>query len=314
MLTPRNLSDCEITQCKYVLNTNYDGGILSDPILLRLAENHWWYSISDSDLLLWAMGVAGNGKYDIKLVEPDVSPLQVQGPKSQNVIVDLFGSWVNDLQYYWCKETDLDGIPVVVSRTGWSGEIGYEVYLRDGKRGADLYEKIMAAGEPYKIAPTGPSQIRRVEAGIFSYFQDMRVTDNPYEIGMDRLVDLDMEADFCGKEALKQIKDEGIKRKLVGIEILGESITKIVPPTYTPGYFVPDHWPIDDAEGKEIGYVTSKCYSPRLEKNIAYAFIPIEHADKGSKFFINSPYGKLESVVVDLPFWDPKKQIPIGKA
>ena len=309
ILTPRNLSDCE-----YVLNTNYDGGILSDPILLRLAENHWWYSISDSDLLLWAMGVAGNGKYDIKLVEPDVSPLQVQGPKSQNVIVDLFGSWVNDLQYYWCKETDLDGIPVVVSRTGWSGEIGYEVYLRDGKRGADLYEKIMAAGEPYKIAPTGPSQIRRVEAGIFSYFQDMRVTDNPYEIGMDRLVDLDMEADFCGKEALKKIKEEGIKRKLVGIEILGESITKIVPPTYTPGYFVPDHWPIDDAEGKEIGYVTSKCYSPRLEKNIAYAFIPIEHADKGSKFFINSPYGKLESVVVDLPFWDPKKQIPIGKA
>ena len=149
---------------------------------------------------------------------------------------------------------------------------------------------------------------------IFSYFQDMRVTDNPYEIGMDRLVDLEMEADFCGKEALKQIKEEGIKRKLVGIEILGESITKIVPPTYTPGYFVPDHWPIDDAEGKEIGYVTSKCYSPRLEKNIAYAFIPIEHADKGSKFFINSPYGKLESVVVDLPFWDPKKQIPIGKA
>ena len=115
------------------------------------------------------------------------------------VILDLFGSWVNDLQYYWCKETDLDGIPVVVSRTGWSGEIGYEVYLRDGKRGADLYEKIMAAGEPYKIAPTVPSQIRRVEAGIFSYFQDMRVTDNPYEIGMDRLVDLDMEADFCGK-------------------------------------------------------------------------------------------------------------------
>ena len=113
MLTPRNLSDCEVTQCKYVLNTNYDGGILSDPILLRLAENHWWYSISDSDLLLWAMGVAGKNKYDIELREPDVSPLQVQGPKSNNVMVDLFGSWINDLKYYWCKETDLDGIPAV---------------------------------------------------------------------------------------------------------------------------------------------------------------------------------------------------------
>ena len=314
LLTPRNLADCEVYQCKYVLNTNYEGGILNDPILLKLAEDHWWYSISDSDLLLWAMGVAGKDQYDIKLVEPDVSPLQVQGPKSKNVMVDLFGSWINDLRYYWCKETELDGIPVVVSRTGWSGEIGYEVYLRNGSKGEDLYEKIMAAGEPYKIAPTGPSQIRRVEAGIFSYFQDMRVTDNPYEIGMDRLVDLDMEADFVGKEALKKIKEEGIKRKLVGIEILGDPITMIVPQEYTPGYFVPDHWPVNDTQGKEIGHVTSKCFSPRLKKNIAFAFVLIEHATKGSKVTINSPYGNLESVVVDLPFWDPKKQIPIGKA
>jgi len=186
--------------------------------------------------------------------------------------------------------------------------------LRNGSKGEDLYEKIMAAGEPYKIAPTGPSQIRRVEAGIFSYFQDMRVTDNPYEIGMDRLVDLDMEADFVGKEALKKIKAEGIKRKLVGIEILGDPITKIVPQEYTPGYFVPDHWPVNDTQGKEIGHVTSKCFSPRLKKNIAFAFVPIVHANKGSKVTINSPYGNLESVVVDLPFWDPKKQIPIGKA
>jgi aminomethyltransferase len=239
--------------------------------------------------------------------------LQVQGPKSKDVMVDLFGSWINDIRYYWCKETELDGIPVVVSRTGWSGEVGYEIYLRDGSRGADLYEKIMAAGEPYKIAPTGPSQIRRVEAGIFSYFQDMRVTDNPYEIGMDRLVDLDMEADFCGKEALKEIKAEGIKRKLVGIEILGDPITMIVPPEYTPGYFVPDHWPIHDTGGKEIGHVTSKCFSPRLKKNIAFAFVTIEQAEKGNKINIHSPYGKLESIVVDLPFWDPKKQIPLGK-
>ena len=142
----------------------------------------------------------------------------------------------------------------------------------------------------------------------------MRVTDNPFEIGMDRLVDLDMEADFVGKDALKKIKKEGIKRKLVGIEILGDPISKVVPPQYTPGYFVPDHWPVNNGDGKEIGYVTSKCFSPRLKKNIAYAFIPIEYSDKGSKMFINSPYGNLESVVVDLPFWDPKKQIPIGKA
>jgi len=310
LLTPRNLSDCQVNQCKYVLNTNYQGGILSDPILLRLAEDHWWYSISDSDLLLWAMGVAGKDKYDIELREPDVSPLQIQGPKSRALMNDLFGSWINDLKYYWCKQTDLDGIPVVVSRTGWSGEIGFEVYLRDGKRGADLYEKIMAAGKQHKIAPTGPSQIRRVEAGIFSYFQDMRVTDNPFEIGMDRLVDLEMEADFVGKEALKKIKKEGIKRKLVGVEILGDPISKVVPPQYTPGYFVPDHWPIFD-DKKEIGYVTSKCYSPRLKKNIGYAFIPIEYAKNDTEFEIRSPYANLKAKVVPLPFYDPKKRIPI---
>jgi aminomethyltransferase len=223
---------------------------------------------------------------------------------------ELFGSWINDLKYYWCKQTDLKGIPVVVSRTGWSGEIGYEIYLRDGKKGAELYEIIMAAGEKHKIAPTGPSQIRRVEAGIFSYFQDMRVTDNPFEIGMDRLVDLEMEADFVGKEALKKIKQEGIKRKLVGIEILGDPISKVVPPEYTPGYFVPDHWPIFD-DKNEIGYVTSKCYSPRLKKNIGYAFIPIDYAKNDTKFTIRSPYANLECKVVPLPFYDPKKQIPI---
>jgi aminomethyltransferase len=310
LLTPRNLSNCEVNQCKYVLNTNYQGNILSDPILLRLAEDHWWYSISDSDLLLWAMGVAGNNKYDIELREPDVSPLQIQGPKSRALMTDLFGSWINDLKYYWSKQTDLNGIPVVVSRTGWSGEIGFEVYLRDGKRGAGLYEKIMAAGKQYKIAPTGPSQIRRVEAGIFSYFQDMRVTDNPFEIGMDRLVDLEMEADFVGKEALKKIKKEGIKRKLVGIEILGDPISKVVPPQYTPGYFVPDHWPVYD-DKKEIGYVTSKCFSPRLKKNIGYAFIPIDYAKNDTEIEIRSPYANLKAKVVPLPFFDPRKRIPI---
>jgi len=169
---------------------------------------------------------------------------------------------------------------------------------------------IMAAGEKHKIAPTGPSQIRRVEAGIFSYFQDMRVTDNPFEIGMDRLVDLEMEADFVGKEALIKIKKEGIKRKLVGIEILGDPISKVVPPEYTPGYFVPDHWPVFD-DKEEIGYVTSKCFSPRLEKNIGYAFIPVGYAKEGTQFTIRSPYADLKAKVVPMPFYDPKKKIPI---
>jgi len=291
LLTPRNLSDCQVDQCKYVLNTNYEGGILSDPILLRIGKDHWWYSISDSDLLLWAMGVAGKDKYDIELKEPDVSPLQIQGPKSRALMNELFGSWINDLKYYWCKQTEIKGIPVVVSRTGWSGEIGYEVYLRDGKKGAELYEMIMAAGAKHKIAPTGPSQIRRVEAGIFSYFQDMRVTDNPFEIGMDRLVDLEMEADFVGKEALTQIKKEGLKKKLVGIEFGTERMKG----------WNEDYWPIMEND-KQIGQVTTAAYSPRLKKNIGYAMLPIERTEIGTKITILSRGDETGATVIKEPF------------
>jgi len=300
LLTPRNLSTCEVNQCKYVLNTNYQGGILSDPILLRLAEDHWWYSISDSDLLLWAMGVAGKDKYDIELREPDVSPLQIQGPKSRALMNDLFGSWINDLKYYWCKQTDLNGIPVVVSRTGWSGEIGYEIYLRDGKRGADLYEKIMAAGKQHKIAPTGPSQIRRVEAGIFSYFQDMRVTDNPFEIGMDRLVDLEMEADFVGKEALIRRKASP-QKQLVGLELDGHEIGAHGDCVHTSG-------------GRaQVGIITSGMRSPLLKKNIALCRMDVAHAELGTKVEVGKLDGhqkRIPAQVVKFPFYDPEKLKP----
>ena len=306
----RDATEIKPMRAKYVVLCNNMGGVLNDPVLLRLSKDEFWFSLADSDVGMYLQGVNHDNRFNVVVDEIDVCTIQIQGPKSRALMNDLFGSWINDLKYYWCKQTDLNGIPVVVSRTGWSGEIGYEVYLRDGKRGADLYEKIMAAGKQHKIAPTGPSQIRRVEAGIFSYFQDMRVTDNPFEIGMDRLVDLEMEADFVGKEALKKIKKEGIKRKLVGIEILGDPISKVVPPQYTPGYFVPDHWPVFD-DKKEIGYVTSKCFSPRLKKNIGYAFIPIDYAKNDTEIEIRSPYANLKAKVVPLPFFDPKKKIPI---
>ena len=147
-LTPRNLSQMAVGQCKYVLITNADGGLLNDPILLRLAENHFWISLADSDILLWAQGVAVHAGYDVTIREPDVSPLQLQGPKSGEIMQALFGESISDLRYYWLREITLDGIPLVVSRTGWSSELGYELYLRDGARGDELWEKIMAVGEP----------------------------------------------------------------------------------------------------------------------------------------------------------------------
>jgi len=219
LLTPRDLSKCAVGQGKYVLITAEDGGIVNDPVLLRLGKNHFWLALADSDVLLWAKGVALNSGLDVRLCEPDVSPMQVQGPESKEVVRRLFGDGVAGLRYYWFAETDLDGIPVVVTRTGWSGEVGYEIYLRDGRRGVELWDRVMDAGADLGIAPTGPSDIRRIEAGILNYGIDMTLDTNPYEVGMGWQVDRGQEGDSIGREALARIAAEGPRRRLAGVEM-----------------------------------------------------------------------------------------------
>jgi len=211
-LTPRDLSKLAVGQCKYVLITNADGGILNDPILLRLAENRFWLSLADSDILLWAQGVAVHAGLDVTIREPDVSPLQLQGPKSGAVMRALFGDGIMDLKYYWLRRVALDGIPLVVSRTGWSGELGYEIYLQDSAHGDALWEKIMAAGLPLGLKPGHTSAIRRIEGGMLSYHADADITTNPFELGLDRLVNLEIDAPFIGKDALRRIKETGVSR------------------------------------------------------------------------------------------------------
>jgi len=205
LLTPRDLSKLSVGQCKYVLIVNNEGGILNDPVLLRLAENHFWLSLADSDILLWAQGVAVNSGLNVKISEPDVSPLQLQGPNSGKIMEALFGESINDLKYYWLRELDLDGIPLIVSRTGWSSELGYELYLRDGSKGDELWEKIMSAGKEFGLKPGHTSSIRRIEGGMLSYHADADINTNPYELGLDRLVNLDITDNFVGKEALKKL-------------------------------------------------------------------------------------------------------------
>ena len=212
LLTPRDLTKCKVGQGKYVVITADDGGIINDPVLLRLGENHFWLAVADSDLLLWAMGIAHNSGMDVQIREPDVSPMQIQGPKSKLVMRSLFGDEVLELAYYYFLERDLDGIPVIVTRTGWTGEVGFEIYLRDGSRGEELWDRVMAAGKPYNISATGPSDIRRIEAGILNYGIDITLDTNPYEAGLGWLVDLEQEADFVGQEALRRIKAKGVKR------------------------------------------------------------------------------------------------------
>ena len=298
LLTPRDLSTIAIGQCKDVLITNNDGGILNDPVLLRLAENHFWLSLADSDVLLWAQGVAVNSGLNVNITEPDVSPLQLQGPTSKDIMIKLFGESIKDLKYYWFKEYDLDGIPLIVSRTGWSSEFGYELFLRDGSKGNDLYEKIMNAGKEYGLQPGHTSSRRRIEGGMLSYHADADINTNPFELGLDRLVSLDSDIEFIGKAALKKIKADGIKRKQVGLEINCEPLSG---PNTT-------FWSIKK-DNNEIGKVTSAVYSPRLKKNIALAMINIENSEIGTSLEVNTNKGNFEAIIVEKPFFDPKKKI-----
>ena len=298
LLTPRNLSECAIGQCKYVLITDENGGVLNDPVLLRLDQNHFWLSLADSDILMWAKGVAVNSGLDVTLCEPDVSPLQLQGPKSGEIAKAVFGDEIENLKYYWLKDFELNGIPLIISRTGWSSELGYEIYLRDGSCGNELWDHIMEIGKPMGLYPGHTSTIRRIEGGMLSYQADMDCNINPFELGLDRLVDLEMDADFIGKNALKKIKNEGLKRRQVGIEITCS-------PMQNPNT---SYWPII-VGSEEVGYVTSAVYSPRLDKNIALAMMNINHSAVDTVAKVQTPEGNHPIKVVQKPFYDPKKKL-----
>ena len=297
LLTPRDLSNLSVGQCKYVLITNSEGGILNDPVLLRLAENLFWISLADSDILLWAQGVAVNSGLDVKITEPDVSPLQLQGPKSGKIMTALFGSDILNLRYYWLIETELDGIPLVVSRTGWSSELGYEIYLRDGSLGDKLWDKIMDIGKPLGLKPGHTSSIRRIEGAMLSYHADADINTNPFELGLDRLVNLDIEANFIGKDSLALISKNGVNRKQVGLRIEGKPLSG---PNTT-------FWPIIGSK-KVVGKVTSAIYSPRLKQNIALAMVYSKYSKLGTELKVCIRSKQQKAIVVQKPFYDPKKK------
>lgn len=309
LLTPRDLTRCAVGQCKFVLITDAHGGVLNNPVLLRLDDNRFWLSVADGDMLLWAKGVASHAGYDVAVSEPDVAPVQVQGPKSQDLMVELFGQRILDLRYYRHDRFSLDGMDVVVSRTGYTGEIGYEIYLFDATRNAmQLWDTVLAAGGPHGLAPIGPCQIRRVEAGILSYGSDIAVDThaggryeflNPYEAGLEWTVDLDSGSDFIGKDALQRIAAEGPQRKVVGVEVGGDPLI---------GY-LEDYAPVLSG-GERVGHVSSAFWSPRLERNVGFALVPAAYADVGTDLTASLRGREVAVRVVPKPFIDPQKQIP----
>lgn len=300
-LTPRDLSKMAVGQCKYALITNADGGILNDPIILRVGENKYWISLADSDVLLWAQGVAVNAGLDVHICEPDVSPLQLQGPRSMDIMKALFGDDIGELKYYWLRSVTLDDMELIISRTGWSSELGYEIYLQDSSRGTDLWDAIMSAGQPFGLKPGHTSTIRRIEGGMLSYHADMDNMTNPFELGLDRLVALDSDADFIGKSALRAIRDKGVTRKQIGLIIDGEAFAG--PNTR--------FWPVI-CNDLVVGKVTSAVYSPRLEKNIAMAMIELASFEADGAVSVETSSGLRSAHITGLPFYDPSKNLAKG--
>ncbi len=305
LLTPRDLGKCAVGQAKYVLICDNDGGIINDPVMTRMDENTFWFALASSDALLFARGLRrAYPDLDVTMREVDVAPMQIQGPKSKDLMHDLLDGAVDDLKYYYWTNASVNGIPVVVTRTGWTSEVGYEIYLLDPTKGTELWQAVMDAGQPYGVKPTGPSDIRRIEGAIFNWGADMNYDNNPLEMGLERLVAWDLSDSACiSIAALRKIKAAGVTRRIVGVEFDG---------TAFPALNFTKWGAFRESGGESVGQVTSAIYSPRLAKNIGFCWVPVELAEPGSKLRVATEWGDRNATVVPMPFVDPEKKIPIS--
>lgn len=289
LLTPRDITTIEPGRCAYVFLTNQDGGVLNDPVMLRIAEDRFWLSTADSDIYLWAKGVSAFSGHEVEITTPHVYPMQLHGPRSAEIMVDVFGEEILDLRYYWWMRSSVDGIDVVISRTGYSSELGYEVYLLGEARGGELWEILMTAGQPYGISPGSPNRIRRIEGGVLDYASDITPDENPLELGLDRLIAWD--TDFLGKAALEKVRDEGVRRRLIGLFLDGPALQKNN-----------EHrWPVTSASTK-VGFVTNAVHSPRLDRNIAFAMIDVPFDANDTVLTVETVEGARSAERTTLPF------------
>lgn len=290
ILSPRDLSTCKVGQGKYVPLCNHRGTIINDPILLKLADDLFWFSIADSDIWFWASAIAAERGLNVEISEPDVSPMALQGPKAEDVVAHVLGDWVRALKYFWFKETEINGIPVAVQRSGWSKQGGFEIYLRDGSKGTQLWNIFKEAGQPWGIGPGAPATPERVESGLVSVGGDTDDTTNPFEVRLGKYVDLHVADDVVGIEALRQIKADGIKRHQLGLILPGDKPAPL-------GFRLEDI----SFQGKIIGKMTNCVWSPRMKSNIGFALISVV-ANAGDAVTINRVSGPVNAKLVELPF------------
>ena len=289
-LCVRDLSRCAVGQGKYVAMCDARGTLLNDPIAMRVGEHRWWLSIADSDMMLWSRAVAQERGLDVEVREPDVSPMAVQGPKAEDVVASIFGDWVRDLRYFHFRETEAGGIPLVLCRSGWSKQGGFELFLTDGARGTELWDLVKEAGRPWGIGPGAPTGPERIESGLVSVWGDTDDETNPFEIRMERFVDLDVPDDTIGVQALRRIKAEGPKRRQLGLRIDGDEPAPVV-----------RRWPDVMLDGRRVGGMTASTWSWRFGQNIGLALVEAS-CEPGQEVEIVRPGGTVRARFCEVPF------------
>lgn len=290
ILSPRDLSTCAVGQGKYVPLCNHRGTIINDPILLKLADDLYWLSIADSDIWFWAGAIAAERGLNVEVSEPDVSPMALQGPKAEDVVTHVLGDWVRGLKYFWFRETEIQGIPVAVQRSGWSKQGGFEIYLKDGTKGTQLWNIFKEAGQPWGIGPGAPATAERTESGLVSVGGDTDDQTNPFEVRLGKYVDLDVADDVVGIKALRRIKAEGVKRHQLGIILDGDAPA---PMGALPEAIL--------RNGGIVGKMTNCVWSPRMQANIGYALIS-SAVPPGETVTVQRSAGPVTGRLVELPF------------
>ena len=273
-------------------------GVAYKRILLKLSGDRYWFSIADNDILLWATAIAAEKGFDVVVSEPDVSPLAVQGPKAEDLIAELFGDEIRSLKYFWFTETAIGDIPVVVCRSGWSKQGGYELVLQDHTHGLDLWNLVAAAGEKYGIGPGAPNHVERIESGLLSWGGDNTRDSNPYETMMGRYVHPNIEADFIGKAALARIAADGPERQMVGLFIDDES---------TDAWPLPERTPIWQGD-RQVGTLSAVVRSPRFQQKIGMGQVLTSVIEAGDPVEVYSPHGVSIATITSLPF--PREAVP----
>lgn len=290
LLCTRDLSRCQVGQGKYVAVCNHDGVLINDPILLKLDDDRYWLSIADSNIWFWARAIAAERGLKVTVSEPDVSPMAVQGPKGEDVVASIFGDWVRALKYFWFKETSIAGIPVAVARSGWSKQGGFELYLMDGSKGTQLWNIVREAGKPWDIGPGNPNFCERIESGLISYGGDTDGQTNPFEVRMEKYVNLDVADDVVGIQALRKIHQDGVQRQQLGVMLDGEQPTQL-------GF----HWHAIHKDGTRVGDLTNCVWSWRLSRNIGFGLVASACA-VGDKVQVHKEGQAIPATLVALPF------------